>query len=83
MKHVHIAFQDELLEALTDAAREEKSSRSEIVRAAVASFLRARERRRKAEAMRRYAESMASHSGEITASFESAAAERLLRETDW
>ena len=83
MKHVHIAFRDEVLRELATAAAEEETSKSEIVRTAVVVFLRARARRRKAEAMRRYAEGMAPHSDEFTDLSGEATVGHLLRETDW
>jgi metal-responsive CopG/Arc/MetJ family transcriptional regulator len=83
MRHVHVAFREEVLDELAAVAAEEQTSKSELIRAAVAAFLRQRARGRKNQAMKAYAERMAPQSGEFTELSDAAVVEQLLRETDW
>ena len=83
MKHVHLVLQEDLVDALGEAAIEGQTTRSEVIRIALQEYLRRRARARKAAEMRAYAESMAAHSGEFVEQSEEAVVEQLLRETDW
>ena len=83
MKHVHIGLHDQMMRDLEDAAAQEQTNKTQIIRRAITLYLKQREQRLKHERMRRYAESMAPHSAEFVSETEGAVVAQLLNETEW
>lgn len=83
MKLVHVGFHEPLLKQLEEAASEDATTKSHLIREAVVEFLNRRALLHKQQAMQRYAEEMAPHSGDFVDTSDELVVEQLLKETDW